>query len=68
MNTIVMTKKENLKYEGKKYIAVSPLKRDSCQGCVFSEMYCGGARCLPQGRKDGRDVIFVLKTKKEKAT
>jgi hypothetical protein len=68
MSTIVMTKKENLKYEGKKYIAISPLKSGSCHGCVFSEMYCGGAHCLPQERKDGRNVIFVLKTKKEKAT
>ena len=53
--------------DGKKYVAKT---LDPCMGCAFSS-FCGRRSlyevppCDSERRKDGRDVIFVLKETEE---
>ena len=57
---------EVFEFEGKKCVAVyddSLYFDHSCINCVFAEKpisYCRNkARCLPENRQDGKNVIFV---------
>lgn len=45
-------------------VAVPKLKKKSCKGCVFEseEILCGSPLfyCCPKGRKDRKDIIWVI--------
>lgn len=46
------------KMNGRRYVAV--VNETGCNACAFfDDVFCPMAPCGPEGRSDGRDVIFV---------
>lgn len=58
---VKITKKENVKVDGVKYLAVPA--HPSCLGCAFefapNMSVCRHTPCVPEARADGRNVIFI---------
>ena len=58
---IKITKKQNVKIDGVKYVAVTA--RPDCTGCAFeftpNMSVCKHIPCCPVIREDGREVIFI---------
>ena len=60
-----ITAKQNIKLNGKKYIAVPYV---TCSSCALTTEagFCEQAPCFPRSRDDGQEVMFIKKKKAKK--
>lgn len=55
-----ITKKDNVIFEGVKYVAVEYFGKQQCKSCQFkNKMVCHLIPCMPDERKDFKAVIFL---------
>ena len=52
----VMERREDM---SRKLVCVQCVEKGDCAGCYFRSRDCGPLVCSPQGRLDGKPVIFT---------
>lgn len=71
MTTFEVTKKQNIRVDGVKYVTEEHkgnIRGAGCMQCILSTSpSCTAAPCTSEARTDGREVIFVAKKAKVSA-